>query len=609
MLGAVLVVSGPTVVGPLLDFIRPSKQVNVVLKWEGTLADPIGATLGVVVFNAVVAGHAKAGQEIFQFLLNVGVGVGFGVAGAALILAWAAWFKPNESQAVTGALMFVVAMVVGADLLRDDSGLITGLVIGAILVNRPPRGTEPQGVAIERAKLVRSWRERIGTLTTFLIGILFIILSARVTPDQIAEIGWVSIAFVAVLVFLGRPLAVALSTFGSSLDWRERAFIAWMAPRGIVAAATSSTFALGLSQAGIGGGAQDLIPITFIVIVATALIYGLSGGPVARALGVARTGPGGVLLIGSSPVGRAIGRALQARGLTVVLWTANEEHARAAEADGLMVYKGDPTQDATETAPSDLDGLDYALAVGDDDALNAMVATDLSEYFGRGHVFQLPVSERREAAFLVQGADSVRRLRHARRAPDPNRGRWRDFGRRASEGEWRKGSPRGPGRERHCDVRTHSWEGAGRRRRRRPDGAARRAGAHRPAGLTVSPILGAELHGRQQAAPLGPGVEQPGECGTGATPETPSGIARSASPSRTLASSRGSLHPDFSPAPGIECTWNPKRGSATAASASYDDARRGARVWWVTGRRSAAAMSRNDQSIDDRCRRSPSRVR
>jgi NhaP-type Na+/H+ or K+/H+ antiporter len=99
VLGAVLVVSGPTVVGPLLDFIRPSREVNFVLKWEGTLADPVGATLGVVVFSAVVAGHARAGQEIFQFLLNVGVGVGFGVAGAVLILAWAAWFKPNESQA------------------------------------------------------------------------------------------------------------------------------------------------------------------------------------------------------------------------------------------------------------------------------------------------------------------------------------------------------------------------------------------------------------------------------------------------------------------------------------------------------------------------------
>ena len=210
VLGAVLVVSGPTVVGPLLDFIHPSKKVNDVLMWEGTLADPIGATLGVVVFNAVIARHANAGAHVFfQFLLNLGVGVGLGVAGAVLILAWAAWFKPNQSQAVTGTLMFVVVAVVAADLLRDDSGLITGLVAGAILVNRPPRGTEPAGMKIQRAKILRSWRERIGTLTTFLIGILFIILSARVTPHQIAEIGWVSVAFIAVLVFVGRPVAVA----------------------------------------------------------------------------------------------------------------------------------------------------------------------------------------------------------------------------------------------------------------------------------------------------------------------------------------------------------------------------------------------------------------
>ena len=402
VLGAVLVVSGPTVVGPLLDFIRPSKTVNLVLKWEGTLADPIGATLGVVMFSAVVAGHAKAGQEVFQFLLAIVIGAGFGLVGAVLLLIWVRWFKPTQSQAVPGVLMFVVAMVVCADLLRDDTGLITGLVIGAILVNRPPRGIEPQGLAIQRAKLLRAWRERIATLTTFLIGMLFIILSARVTPHQIAEVGWVSVAFIAVLVLIGRPLAVALSTAGSSLHWRERVFIAWMAPRGIVAAATSSTFALGLSQAGVGGGSQDLIPITFIVIVATALIYGLSGAPVARMLGVASTGPGGVLLVGSSPVGRAIGRALKDRGLTVMLWTGSDERARAAEADGLTIYRGDPTADATAGIPSELDGLDYALAVGDDEALNAMIATDLSEHFGRDRVFQLPVTAGRAADFYTR---------------------------------------------------------------------------------------------------------------------------------------------------------------------------------------------------------------
>ena len=402
VLGAVLVVSGPTVVGPLLSFIRPSKTVNSVLKWEGTFADPLGATLGVVVFNAVIAGHAGAGEEIGQFLLAIGIGAGFGIAGGVLVLAWARWFKPNQSQAVTGTLMFVVAMVICADLLRDDTGLITGLFIGAILVNRPPHRIETAGLAIQTAKLTRAWHERIATLSTFLIGILFIILSARVSPHQIGEIGWVSLAFIGVLVLIGRPLAVGLSTLGSSLPMRERAFIAWMAPRGIVAAATSSTFALGLTQAGVGGGAQNLIPITFIVIVSTALIYGLTGGPVARALGVASTGPGGVLLIGGSPVGRAIGRALQDRGITVLVWTGDDEGAAAAKSDGLSVYVGNPTEDASSDAPSQLDELEYALAVAEDEALNAMIATDLSEYFGRDRVFQLAAKDERTGDFYTR---------------------------------------------------------------------------------------------------------------------------------------------------------------------------------------------------------------
>jgi hypothetical protein len=298
--------------------------------------------------------------------------------------------------------MFVVAMVVGADLLRDDTGLITGLSIGAILANRPPRRIEPAGLAIETAKLARAWRERIATLSTFLIGILFVILSARVSPDQIGDVGWVSLAFIGVLVLVGRPLAVGAATLGSALPTRERAFIAWMAPRGIVAAATSSTFALGLTQAGVGGGAQSLIPITFIVIVATGLIYGLSGGPVARALGVASTGPGGVLLVGATPVGRAVGRALHQRGLIAVVWTGRDEYARAAEGDGLNVYRGNPIEDAGGDAPSELDQLDYALAVDADEALNAMVATDLSEYFGRDRVFQLAAEDERTADFYTR---------------------------------------------------------------------------------------------------------------------------------------------------------------------------------------------------------------
>jgi NhaP-type Na+/H+ or K+/H+ antiporter len=401
VLGAVLVVSGPTVVGPLLDFIRPSKTVGRVLKWEGTLADPIGATLGVIVYQAVIAGQTTAGKEVLEFLLNVGVGVGLGLVGAAVVIGWRRWFRPNQNQAVTGILMIVVAAMVAADLLRDDSGLLTGLTIGAVLVNRAPGGIEPQGLRLQSAKLVRAWRARIATTSTLLIGILFIILSARVSPDDIADIGWVSIPFVAVLVLIGRPLAVGLSALGSSLKTNERAFIAWMAPRGIVAAATSSTFALGLTQAKVDG-AEKLIPITFVVIVATALIYGLSGAPVAKALGVSSTGPGGMLIIGGSRVARAIARALQERGMATVIWTASDELSEAAKAAGLTVYSGDPTAAKSADPPPELDGIENALVATDDDGLNAMVAADLGEPFGRNNVYQLATSEEDESGFYVR---------------------------------------------------------------------------------------------------------------------------------------------------------------------------------------------------------------
>ncbi len=402
VLGAVLVVSGPTVVGPLLDFIRPSKTVGRVLKWEGTFADPIGATLGVVVYQAVLVGQATAVREILDFLLNVGVGVGLGLVGAVLAIGWARWFRPDQGQAVTGILMIVVASVVAADLLRDDSGLLTGLVIGAVLVNRAPGRLEPRGFRIESAKLVRAWRARIATVATFLIGILFIILSARVSPEEIGDLGWASIAFVAVLVIVARPLAVALSALGSALKNNERAFIAWMAPRGIVAAATSSTFALGLSQAGVGGGSEKLIPITFVVIVATALIYGLSGAPVAKALGVSSTGPGGVLIIGASRVARAIARALKARGVTAVIWTGNHELEKAAGDEGLTVYRGDPTAVDSPRPPPELDDVESALLMTEDDGLNGMLAADLGQYYGHDRVYQLAPSGSDDTDFYLR---------------------------------------------------------------------------------------------------------------------------------------------------------------------------------------------------------------
>ena len=166
-------------------------------------------------------------------------------------------------------------------------------------------------------------------------------------------------------------------------------------------AATSSTFALGLSQASIAG-AEKLIPITFVVIVATALLYGLSGAPVAKALGVSRTGPGGVLIIGASRGARAIARALKDRGVTAVIWTSDQELEKAAGDEGLTVYRGDPTAVGAAIPPPELDDVENALLMTDDDGLNGMLAADLGQYFGHDRVYQLAPSGGDDIDFYVR---------------------------------------------------------------------------------------------------------------------------------------------------------------------------------------------------------------
>ena len=200
----------------------------------------------------------------------------------------------------------------------------------------------------------------------------------------------------------------------------------------------------------------------------------------ARALGVASTGPGGVLLLGATPVGRAIGRALQDQGLKVIVWTRNDERARAAKADGLSVYQGDPTADAAADAPSELDELEYALAVGDDEALNAMVATDLSEYFGREHVFQLPASDGRTADFYTRAQvlfdDSAN---HDELLSRIKAGAEITVTEAPAAGKNGKDAGARPGGH-AADVRPHTWEGPARPRCGRPARSRARAGADQP---------------------------------------------------------------------------------------------------------------------------------
>jgi NhaP-type Na+/H+ or K+/H+ antiporter len=271
LLGAVLSLSGPTVVLPLLDFVRPTERVGAVLKWEGILIDPVGAIFAVLAFGAISTGASEF--QLGPFLATVGVGVGVGIvaAGPAML----ALRDPKLSSALQSSILLAIVLVAVAvaSELKADAGLVAAIAMGITLAHR-------------REDIEREAHDFVTTLTSLLIGILFIVLSARVDPARVTDLGWEAVAFVAALILVIRPLAAVIGTLGTALSQGERGLVAWMMPRGIVAASTASAFELSLVAQGVAD-AHKLVPITFLVVAATVLVYGLTARPAARALGVA----------------------------------------------------------------------------------------------------------------------------------------------------------------------------------------------------------------------------------------------------------------------------------------------------------------------------------
>jgi NhaP-type Na+/H+ or K+/H+ antiporter len=376
LIGAVLVVSGPTVVLPLLSFVRPARTVRSLLMWEGVLVDPVGALLGVLVFHAVLS--AGSGGQLWrpgEMLLSLAVGALVGVAAAAIL-----WLLLRETQrtvprqAVPAVLMMVAAALVAADLIREDSGFVATTLMGAALAN-------------QRSIDVSLMLEFHGTLVQMLIGALFVLIAASVSPSDVDAVLPGALLLVAAMVVVIRPLAVALATLRSGLTLRERAFVAWMAPRGIVAGATASAFGLELEQAKVPG-AEKILPIVFVAIFATVVLYGLTAAPVARLLGIAEATGRVVLVVGGTPWARAVAQALRDAGLGVRLWSGRAGDQAAARAAGLQAERGRMMLDAMSREAELEDVTDALLLTGNDD-FNALAAVALRTELGHGRVYRV----------------------------------------------------------------------------------------------------------------------------------------------------------------------------------------------------------------------------
>ena len=360
MLGIILVVSGPTVVGPLLGFVRPTERLQRVLIWEGSLIDPVGGVLGALVFHAVSASTSKGpGSQLAQFLLSVAVGLAGGVAGAALLWLLLRKLRLGEVLGTNAQLAAVVGVAAGCDALRDDTGLIAAIFMGLALANM--RGFD-----------MPARRPFFETLVQLIIGVLFISISATVTPQSLRHLILPTLVLVAVLVIAARPVAAFAATLKTDLPKGERAFIGWMAPRGIVAAATASTFGAGLAAKGIGGAAK-ILPATFLVIVATVTLYGLTAAPVARRLRVGRPDRTRPLLVGGDAWVIDLGLALRSAGLEVLMWAALDGQREQISQAGLELAPGELLAAATGRGAR-LEGITAVLLLTDEDDFNALAA-------------------------------------------------------------------------------------------------------------------------------------------------------------------------------------------------------------------------------------------
>lgn len=363
MLGAILVVSGPTVVGPLLDFIRPGDRLRRVLTWEGSLIDPIGATLGAIVFNAVTVDKDEGlTARVGEFVGSLGVGLLGGLLGAGLL--WVL-LRALGAAGVLGTLAqfgSVIGVVAVCDALRDDSGLTAAIVMGMVVGNLP-------GFRLPER------RPFFETLVQIVIGVLFVGISATVTPASVREVVLPALGVAAVLVFVARPLVAWMGTLGGDLARPEKLYVGWMAPRGIVAAATATTFATGLTAAGVGG-AEKILPATFVVIVATVTLYGLTAAPVARWLGVVRESRTRPLVVGGQPWVVALASALRAAGLDVLMWAGREDQRRQVRDAGIPLAPGDMLAAATGEG-AHLDGVTAVLLLTEEDDFNALASTVL----------------------------------------------------------------------------------------------------------------------------------------------------------------------------------------------------------------------------------------
>ncbi len=390
LFGALIIVSGPTVVIPILRNVRPNMRINSVLKWEGILIDPLGALIAVLVYEFIQTsdlGNTNTVDVFKEFFITVSSGMFVGAL-AAFFLRWL--LEKNRLPAYLRnvmALGMVIMAFTFAEFIAHEAGLMSTTFMGIILAN----------VRVQNLKKILSFKEDVSII---LISVLFILLSSRIDISQIEKLGEASIILFAVVTFGLRPLIVWISTIRSDFNWREILFMSWVGPKGIVAAAVASLFALQLSNnsdASINHEQAELIlPLTFMMIVGTVIIQGASSKFIARLLKVEREEPQGFLIAGANENARFLGTYLKNKGIEVLLADTSKNNLKEAQKLGFDVYDGSILSDSV-LEDLDLTNIGKLMALTSSADINNLSCNFYKDEFGENQVFRLSSKKELEA--------------------------------------------------------------------------------------------------------------------------------------------------------------------------------------------------------------------
>lgn len=373
LFGALVSVTGPTVIVPLLRSVRPNKTISNILRWEGVVIDPIGALLVVLVYEYIIAGHSPL---IFAQTILVGFILGSVSALFLAVLLKRRWLPEYLHNVFTLALVLWVFSLSNAFI--EESGLLTVTVMGMVLANVRNLPTDD----------ILDFKE---SLSLIIISMLFILLSARISFDGFARMGYKGILVLLIIMFVARPLSVWVSALGSKLTRNEKLLISWIAPRGIVAAAVSSLFVLKLDTN--SNGADVLVPLVFTIIIGTVIVQSLTAKPLANFLGVADPNPNGVLISGINAFTIKLGKAIKDNGFDVILASTSYDRTAKARMEGLNVYYGNLVSEHADRHLS-LVGIGHLVAVHPRSEQNMLTTLRYKNEFGEHNVYRIKVNER-----------------------------------------------------------------------------------------------------------------------------------------------------------------------------------------------------------------------